>query len=432
MRKLKRISLIATALALVITACGAVGDAAETTTTTLTDAEPVAAPSAESPTTDSCDSGATEISNEAQPLEPGVYVNSTTGVPITFCVEEGWLVKEVGPRLLALGRLGAGNSEDRAVVFMRPVGLADPMVPTVQSYDWPADDIDGWLKNLSEGILAAPAQASTLGGAEGVTFDVRLEDTYDCKGPDSVLCAGFTADELSMVWFEKGKDYRIHWLDVPGGEPLVVYVSSGDSGPEWINEADEVLSTIALGTSEQVEACDAPLWEQGYPTEVPAGEVRLPLGGGVSFMLDEDRPINQEDNGALAEIELRVPAAVRMMLPHYDSEGEPIGDTDEIVDILEAAGVMIDELAATTVADSPTRVLDVSDGPSETIDAVLRWEPGSYGWAPPSAGRIWLLDTDRGIIMITAESLLDETSLPDALALAEPIVESLQLVESPC
>ncbi|MEM7286391.1 MAG: hypothetical protein AAF480_08580, partial [Actinomycetota bacterium] len=54
-----------------------------------------------------------------------------------------------------------------------------------------------------------------------------------------------------------------------------------------------------------------------------------------------------------------------------------------------------------------------------------------FGWIPPEFGRMWLFDTDRGVVMATAESFVGSDALEEALALADTVVPSLHLVAMP-
>jgi hypothetical protein len=57
-------------------------------------------------------------------------------------------------------------------------------------------------------------------------------------------------------------------------------------------------------------------------------------------------------------------------------------------------------------------------------------EAGSGGWDPWEFGRFWLLDTERGVLMVTAESQVQESDLLDeTIAMAETVLATIEFVE---
>lgn len=434
-----RLFSAAVAVAMTTTACAtgstpaSTTTAAPTTTTTTgettTTAQPTTTSTATGPAPPAVfDPTAQELTKEGQPLDPGTYLVNTLGIAMSLTVGEDWHVQPNSAARFVLSDPASSGPGDRDIVFLRPTALADPDAPNAprdQQEGWPIEDIRGWLDNLIGGVVDGEPLETTLGGLPAVMFDVSLGDSVDC-GPE--FCVGFADNRgVNGLWFDPDVAYRVWWVDTGDFHPVAISVGTGRIGPEWFTTAQEVLDTVAFDEPGPHPFPEGDLCELGYPAECPAGRVTLPFGGGVSFVLEEDRFIYQEPG--FVDLPLRLPGGVEFVLPRFSPDGTALASVEDVIGALRDWPLDLTELDPTTVAGAPTRVFDLTDGPRSFLSPAVTWDEDIPGWFPPRAARIWLLDTERGVIMITAESFETDLALPDAIALAESVIATLELVE---
>ena len=222
-------------------------------------------------------------------MPSGEYRVETIGAPFTIDIPEGWFVQPNSLGHFVITATGSVGPGDRDIVMIRPSNLADPDQPGAaveeQIGEWPLDDIDGWLAALIPGVIDGDPMDTTLGGLDAVTFDVAITDEVECG---EMFCVGFATNRgVNDMWFDRRTGYRMWWID--GGEQAPIAVMIGDgSDPSFTERAQEVLDTV---TFESVGPNPVPaegnLWELGFPGQVPAGTVSLPVGPGVTFELSE-------------------------------------------------------------------------------------------------------------------------------------------------
>lgn len=421
--------------AMVLIACG--GDSAGSTTseppttTAATSAPGSTAPTTAQPATVAVfDGGAQLLEKEFSPLDAGTYLVETLGTPFSLTADGNWFVQPNSAGRIVLTDPASSGPGDRDVVFVRTTRLSAPQDPTPPWDDqeaWPVADIAGWLDSVMDGIVTTEPASTTLGGLPATVFDVSLDDSFDC-GPDA--CAFFADNRgVNGLWFDPGVDYRIWWVDTGDEAPIAISVGAGNQGPAFFDRARELLDTVAFGEVRPHPIPEGDLWTLCYPAEVPAGRIELGFGGGIAFELPSEQFIYQE-LCAFAEIPLRLPGAVDLVLPRFTPDGEAIASTDALVTTLTDFGLTLTELDATTVAGNPTRVFDLTDGPQGFRNPAVKWDSDAQGgWRPPFAGRLWVLETDRGLMMITAESFESDVALLDAMALAESVLSTLELID---
>ena len=376
------------------------------------------------------DGSAQLLDQEFSPLAAGTYLVETLGIPFSLTADGNWYVQPNSAARVVLTDPASSGPGDRDVVFIRPTALAAPQDPTLpwdDQSEWPVDDLAGWLDTVVDGIVTGEPTATTLGGLPATVFDVSLDDSFDC-GPDE--CAFFADNRrLNGLWFDPGVDYRIWWVDTGDEAPVAISVGGGRGGTAFFDRAQELLDTVVFGEVRPHPIPEGDPWTLCYSAEVPGGRVELGFGGGIAFELTDGRVIFQ-DRCAFAEIPLRLPGAVDLVLPRFTPDGDAIESTDDLVDTLTRAGLTLTELDATTVAGNPTRVFDLTDGPQGFRNPAVKWESDmDGGWHPPFAGRLWVLETERGLMMITAESFESDVALLDAIALAESILATLELID---
>ena len=103
-----------------------------------------------------------------------------------------------------------------------------------------------WLDNLSSGVGVSDRVDTTLGGRPSVQFDIQL--TNDVNWGDAGV--GFvTTRHGDQVTFAQGRDYRVWWIDGDVGEAMAVIVSAATTEHSFLEQAEELLDTLAFGPS---------------------------------------------------------------------------------------------------------------------------------------------------------------------------------------
>ena len=144
---------------------------------------------------------------------------------------------------------------------------------------------------------------------------------------------------------------------------------------------------------------------------------------GMTFELDEDAFTWQRSN--FAAITVNAPAENDLLLVTSTTDG-PVSTAAEIVtflagitnfDISDTTEIETAGTTATRLTFEARQVPLLYSGPDREFDT----------WTPPSFGVLWLLDSEAGPLLITAESFQDEATLDLVLPRAERIIETLVL-----
>lgn len=433
-----RIGLAALAAgALLLGACGSDDDATAateqpTTTSTTTasdDGETASPPTAVH---------AEPIVGEFHAVESGRRIIDTLGIPLVLELTGEWRVQPNHAGFTVLTHPDSTGPQDRDVVFIRPTGLVEPdrLNDSPEGFrtqrGWPLSDIDGWLHRVMPGLVDGDPVDTTLGGRDAVRFDVEPADDFPC-GPQA--CAGFvTSKWVDSTHFEPGKRRTIWWVDGGGHEPLVVLVGRNADDAEWLTTAEDLLDTVELGEPGPHPIGDRNPVELGLPGEVAAGEtVETPNLGGVRFTVSQDRFVHQSP-GFIAVSQRGMPAEIDLIRVVATPAGEPIDDVDALIAILDEATTTLEETGTATIAGLDARVFDVTAeaNPRPRVEDVIfrTTAGGDGGFVPPAEGRLWILDTPRGLLLLTAEVLEPGAAdLGDMITEAETIWATLELVE---
>lgn len=239
----------------------------------------------------------------------------------------------------------------------------------------------------------------------------------------------------------------------PGDEngPWSVVASSGDftglngeglwSGTND-NEIGSFAGTIEFGTETKAPepvVDDTPAWEQGINASVPAGTVRLPVSGGVQFELDAQREIVQLQNEYAVVV--IAPAArgeaqaeVKLLAPAATSSGQPLTTIDELTAALTAdfgaTLVPIDGEIDTAIGVAQGLEYTINDDAPDSDIANL--QVGETIWLPANgSGQLWLIDTERGLFMVTAEGLsgTSQERLDEAIVVSQRVLGTIEFID---
>lgn len=384
------------------------------------------------------DAAAEPLVAQFSPIEPGTYRVDTLGTPFSLTFAGEWWVQPNGNAFIALTHPNSRGPGDRDIAFLRPSHLADPGQPWAPSGDQEGQpvaefSIEQWLDAIADGIVVGEPEATTIGGADAVTFEVEVERST-C-GPE--FCVGFATNRLiSSLAFEPNIRYRVWWVDQGVEAPIVAVAAPKDE--EFGASVDALLATLAFGPAEPdpiVIEDGQPLWEAGYDSDVPAGTQRFPAFGGLEMELDTDRFVVSAAPNWLIVTDGPVPADLEIWAARATADGTPIGNADELVAALEALDVAVTPIGELELPLGPARVVELeraSNGEPAPDQSIVTGEAADGSrWRPPKAARAWIIETERGVIVATAEVFFADALdlLPRLIEVGEAIVPTLRFTD---
>lgn len=413
-------------------------DNPQSTTTTTPVASTVALPESDAEFA----SGAPRLDLSHQSVEGGTYLVDSLGTEFTITIPDGWWL---GPNRAGLTALAHPESSqdlgDREVAFIRPTDMTYPLDPSRGTTEMASNfDIETWLSDLVDGVVVDGPVATRIGGEEALYFDVRISSEVSCV-PSPDFCVIFaTTRGIEGVAFRKGIDYRVWWIDGGEFDPIAVVVGAGLKGEEFFEQANVLLETLAFGEwAPHPVPPGADLWELGLPAQAPGGTVEIPLAGGLQFELQRPRYIFQ--NQGLANFDLPEHNGDLMVFTAPETaSGDSIDTAEDVAAAVDGKdGLVLTQVGTTEVAGFDTTVFELTNGPEKTRDGDFGGQPlisfreGNSGdgfWHAPPLGRMWIIESDRGVLMVVAESLgRSQGDLDAIIDIAEPILASLQFIE---
>ena len=368
-------------------------------------------------------------------IEPGIYTVDEGGVPFTIDIEGQWWVQPNSQGFTVFSHPASQGPNDRDVVFLRPSALSDPSQPGADpdvQVGWPLDDLPGWLDNVIDGVITEPAVETQLGGRDALRFEAEVRDRSVC-GTEN-FCVGFATNNLvNSLAFEIGSKAVVYWVDMGDQPPMAVFIGSPSNDDDWEATAEELLATIEFGEPgpHPIDIDAGELWEQGFDSEVPAGLQQFPTFGGIQFELDEERLVAfASDSFMFVEAGEGIPADIELWSAVADSEGMPIESTDELFAALEPLVNEVEEVGTSTYPLGEAREFDVTVLGQAGFDTGIYTQADGVPWGPPPAGRLWVFETERGIIVVSAESFEGDTFVDQMIEIAEAtILPSLELID---
>lgn len=412
------------------------GENLEATTTTITVASTVALPESEA----EFDEVAPTLEQSNQPLDGGTYRVDSLGTPFTVTIPPDWWVGWNRAGLTVFSHPESSGLGDREIALIRPTQMAYPLDPSRGVTEMGRSfQIQKWLDDLVEGIVVDGPHQTGLGGENATYFDLQISNEVACV-PSPDFCVVFAMSRnIEGIALRKGIDYRVWWVGGGEFEPISVVVAAGLKGEEFFEEANVLLDTLAFGESAPHPVPPgAVLWELGLPSQVRPGMVRIPLAEGLQFELQRPRYIFQ--NPGLANFDLSEHNGDLMMFTAPETAtGDPIETVEDVVEAVDGKdGLLLDEVGVTEIGGFETTVFDLTNGPQKDRDSFggqplisfLEDNTGLGFWHAPPLGRVWVIESDRGVLMVAAESFgRSEEDLAAIVDIAEPILESLEFID---
>ena len=165
------------------------------------------------------------------------------------------------------------------------------------------------------------------------------------------------------------------------------------------------------------------------PSVVPAGIVNIPVSGITTFTLETSRPILQLPGHTLIYLDDGGEAEVDIFTPVADGSGTPLVSLADVAVELTSTPAFsgLSELAPTTVAGHTARVFEGSliQGERGFYSDISTLSNDTAGWFPPVRARMWLIDAPQGVVVVTAETIVDPGQYSDAVRLAIEILATI-------
>ena len=175
-----------------------------------------------------------------------------------------------------------------------------------------------------------------------------------------------------------------------------------------------------------------PEWERGATGPIPPGNIRLPEFGGIQFDLDAERLVYQDRAFTILRVqEEPVFVEVNLVAPTATPDGEPITNVEELIaGLTDFVGHDLVELEQIETPIGTARTFDFTHNRDRVNPATAHLRIGEGGWDPWQFGRIWLLDTERGVFMVTAETQdLGSDVFPETIDTAETLLATIELID---
>ena len=383
-------------------------------------------------------------------LDPGVALFETGGTPFNIEFPEGWELifnSEVLAAFTTDFDPLVGPENDLLVKRGNALGNPAEAGTFIDEQDAPFDvrDLDAWIAAVPQEIFSVAPSSTTFAGRDAVTFQVRIEDVSLCG--DGPACFTFTGNvsAFDSYSFEPNVDYTVWVVDMGEFDPQFVLLADNGESPVFSEQALDVANSIVFDEPQPnpLPLVEAP-WEIGGIGFVPPGVVEWPLAGGVAVDIPEESVTGQSNPGLffLTQGLLRQPAELQVFTPVSDPLGNPIETTADFI----AAGEVID-FTATEVGTAETRlgtatVVDIVGGdfdPFPPVDAltsanfgIITEEGAQFGWGAPTFARAWIIESDRGLIVLSASVFgLEREALDEFIDYAESVLPSLRFVDEP-
>ena len=356
----------------------------------------------------------------------GMYVLDAAGMLLIFD-SAGEVTSEIATGVVDAAILTVDKDGEGLAVAASTGGLVivDPL--SGQTNELPDVNFAGGIAFANGGERLV---VTTLDGT------VQLWD-IDSASMFGTLWSGSGAVVGSPSWFDESTDSV--W--VGSSERLL---SIPLTPQRWVDRACELLTRdltaaewdrLVPGAIPQRSTCRSTVlgspWEEGRNGVVPAGTIRLPEFGGIRFELDTELEVIQDR--AFTEFIIEGDnerTVVDLVSPTATPDDVPVTTVEELItamtDFVKADLVEREPIETPIgIARSFDFEVDV-----ERTDASSWLQTGEAGWGPLQYGRFWMLDTDRGLFLVTAEAdSLDVDFFDETLATAETILATIELVD---
>ncbi|MDJ0959287.1 MAG: hypothetical protein QNJ88_01425 [Acidimicrobiia bacterium] len=371
------------------------------------------------------DPNATELIGPSRVVQ-GPFLVEQVGTPFSITFEAEWVFGRSQAGFVEFSESATDGGSDGTLVFIRATELSDPEQPTqpIELGDGiAATELETWLIDTEGKVTVSGRVETEIGGRPAIRFDLALPDGADC-GPGAFCSYFVTSRGIADVGLNLGTSYRVWWIDEPGLDPIVV-VASGSSA--LFGKVADVLVTLGFGPAAPHPIPALRPWEAGARADAPAGVVRIPSLGGLEFELAEPASLDPDD--VAVQVMVSSVSEVTVSYAFDPITRDPLASVDEALQLLTPAVESFVEVEWSR-AWNGGRAFDLVRGPD--FSPLLAVESdGGLQWGPPANGRIWLFETERGLLFISAGSLEGTFGLERVITFGERIAETIELIEFP-
>jgi hypothetical protein len=189
------------------------------------------------------ESKARPLPEEERALQPGVYRSEEFEPSLSFRVGEGWKYQpiEASDELHIAREQGTG-----ALGFVVPHQVYKPTKTGTPNVVEAPEDLVGWYQHHPYLRTTEPRQV-TVGGVEGVRFDVAVDDLPDdYRGRCGSGCVDVARlSSGSQTFLGEGYKVRLTILEDVGGKTVeLAFASSAGDFDEFAPEAQKVVDSV--------------------------------------------------------------------------------------------------------------------------------------------------------------------------------------------
>ncbi len=348
----------------------------------------------------------------------------TLDTPFTFSVPEELVVIGNDNGLLIVASSSTAGQGDRGIQFLRPARITDPADPDYNlspTQGWDPRDIEGWIDAMPIGLTIQNRTETSIGGFPTVQFDGTLtEDAPECR--PNFRCTSFGDNgPWSGIEIISNVHYRFWAIDLGSSDPVLIVAAHRGADEDWFDTVDQLLSTLAFGD----------IAPNAISIEDP-GTFEFDVHDGIRLTSTRPFLLNSDWSGSVALTDLSWWFRdVEFMTRPNGLDGNPIGNSDNLVTYLEENNFAVTELDGTVLGGFDTRVFQV--GSSRFLDAFSRTEDTGISFAPSPRALWWVIDhPDRGLLINTAEHW-DPKSEPELFdevaAWGEELFATIEFIE---
>ncbi len=387
------------------------------------------------------------IADEPAEFEPGADFSYSN----TNYILLGTLIEEV---------TGEAYHDALRARILEPAAMTDTYVDGVEKGAEVADAYSGFFTEspalITADYTAVATGAWSAGALVSTPADLHLFFTALFDGElisDELLEEMTAAPEgyglgIEVNPRELGDGLYGHGGSIMGFNTMVIHAPETGRTGFWVATSDGVephsaiVAAAPLLESETLESgidpgsdSDAPKWEQGRDALLPVGTIRLPELGGIQFELDEERQVIQEGPAFTILLhdddEGSQPAEVDLIAPTATSSDEPLTTIEALMTALtDDVGAELSPIGEVTTSIGVARGFEYTVEDQDSLDRDVAWlQVGDGGWGPYPFGEFWLIDTERGLFMVTAEAIEKGPLLDDAIVTAARLLETIEFAD---
>ena len=207
-----------------------------------------------------------------------------------------------------------------------------------------------------------------------------------------------------------------------------------------LETVSETVPTTTEEDSTVVSADRKPLWELGAQALVPAGTVRLPFFDGIQFELEQEREVVPYSDGIVGirheddpqfdgpEVELAMVTAT--------SDNESIRTPEDLTAALvDGVGAEMTPIGEVDTEIGPAQGFEYSgvQYPASREEAIeldnFLFAGPDWIWIPYPMGQLWIVDTERGPLVVTAEGFEGGPLLDEAIVTMNLVLETIEFAD---